>query len=206
MPAAPAENASSKSSTCPPQYSSATTTPPTRILSWGTLKRLSPIAFFGLVASISGIFGPVWPTTPMFSPGVPSFAHPLDIPFTVTNNSFIFDVYALKIECLIIDVRVSDKRGAIARLDGNTVKFPAVHKLGAGEKRSYTCPFQPTMGTLLAEMWGSPDNKVLKAIIQFNIEYRIFFLVFMDLSASSSVFYLDTKTNPPQWTYGAPMH
>jgi hypothetical protein len=127
------------------------------------------------------------------------------MPFTVTNNSAVFDVYGLRIECSIIDVRVSDKRGAIGQFDDSTVKFPTIHNLGAGENRSYTCPFQPTMGMLLAELWGSSENKVVKATIQFNVEYRIFWGL-TGMSGSSGVFSLDTKSNPPQWTYGAPMY
>jgi hypothetical protein len=120
----------------------------------------------GFVATLSSIFGPVWPTTPLFSPGAPSFGHPLDVPFTVSNTSTLFDVYALKINCTIVNVIVSTNR-----FDGNTVSFSAVHILRAGEKRPYTCPFHPSFS--VAEPWGSPENKVLEATIQFNIEYSI---------------------------------
>lgn len=162
-------------------------------------------AMIGLVSGMMSIWGPIWPTEPAFSPGEPSFGQPLDIPFSVTNTSALFNIGNLKIGCVLIDVRISDQSGANAYIEGTTVSVDAISSLTPRETRSYTCPFQTTLYPHLRPFGVSSEHKVIYARIVFDSQYdRIYGL--LEATARSDIFTLDTKTIPPQWTHGAPMY
>jgi hypothetical protein len=59
------------------------------------------VTVLGLVATFVSLWGPLWPTAPLFSPGMPSSGSPFDVPFTVTNRSVIFFIRNLIIHCAL---------------------------------------------------------------------------------------------------------
>jgi len=150
------------------------------------------IALFGL---FYGIFGPPWPTTPEFSPGLPSSGSPLDVPFIVTNHSALFKVIGLSISCRMnsghtLHGKVFNGVTTISASDGNTLR-PA-------ETRSYTCQFNRVITT-------TKGDHFVRAELQFLTEYDSPWPLRPRKHGSSDIFTLNTATSPAQWTPGKPL-
>ena len=110
---------------------------------------------------------------PVFSPGNPSFAQPLDVPFSVTNTSVLFTIYDLEISCVLIDVRITEQSGRNFYFDGTTVGINTVSNLNPQDTRTYTCPLQTTLENFPAPFPISSEHKVFKARIGFDSKYSI---------------------------------
>ena len=152
------------------------------------------VTALGIVGGVYGIWGPFWPTEPSFAPASPSSGVPLDVPFTVTNNSSLFPITDLEIECHLISVRILPHNNI-----GETIlRTRSVNRLSPRENRSYTCPFSQSIGGNAIDY-----TKMVEATIQFVSIY--------DSSwggrtkSFSPKFTLNSRTNPPQWVSGVPM-
>jgi hypothetical protein len=151
-------------------------------------------AIVGLLASLDALWGPVWPTTPLFSPGYPSFGSPFSIPFSVTNRSEIFTIHNIDIHCGIKRITTStngDFSDFSAKLStiNNSILF--------GSTNTYICPFDimfkspPGSKIIYAKstIWGtysSPWPWPFDTPIKFD----------------GGFFTLNTLTSPAQWMVG----
>jgi hypothetical protein len=166
----------------------------------------SLIAFVALsIGVISGLAdilgGPLWPTPPTFSPGLPSSSSPLAVPFDVTNKSSLFDIQNLKIDCGLIGRMENDVGGVLSFGKGDKPAFitisDAFNWLPAGSTRSYTCPFAaPWMMNGMAH----PKIQFLQMILRINFDPHWWVKGPIDVT-----FALDTLTSPPQWKAGSPL-
>jgi hypothetical protein len=151
-------------------------------------------AVIGLVASVAGLWGPIWPTEPIFSSAFPSSGLPLEVPFAVANKSVIFPIRDLNIRCGLISVRTAKNNAvgkiAVAGFGGNI--------LNPRESRTFTCAFHQVF--LL-----SPDDNLISAQVQFISEYKSRLPWKKTTQSESDVFSLNTRTIPPQWTVGTPL-
>lgn len=185
------------------------TLPPSRSYRglWNIGKSLIACAVLviGIVGSIVGIFGPIWPTRPAFSPGYPSFGQPLDVPFSVSNESVIFGIRSLKIRCALLDVKISRSGVGDADLElHNTISVDAEvsQDMRPRETRSYTCPFYGAR-----YFFNIPhDYHLVEAKLGFESTYKSFVPWEGEVMARSDVFFLNNKTWPPQWTRGVPFN
>jgi hypothetical protein len=165
------------------------------------------VASIGLVGSIYGIWGPPWPTEPVFAPGNASLGSPFDVPFLVTNKSALFRLNNLSIICEIIAFEAisSDGKAGI-RTAPNARETKILARgvnpfLAAGESRPFTCPIRGLM--ILGANREDAADKVTKAQIMFISEYD--FILFWHAKSTSGVFTLNTSTTPPQWMPGEPL-
>jgi hypothetical protein len=148
-----------------------------------------------VLASIDGIFGPPWPTPPSFSPGLPSGASPLDIPFGVTNESRLFSIRHLTIVCAINDIKTSTD-DPIDSLEFEVSE--TANKLGPGDSHPYKCAFNQLVKLPIS-------SRMVGGNIHFETEYDSNVPGRGRISSRSKDFYLETLTSPPQWIEGEPM-
>jgi hypothetical protein len=164
-----------------------------RIAEWSLGPPLAVLAF------VYGIWGPPWPTEPIFAPGAPSFGSPFAVPFNITNKSALFDMNNLSISC-----------GLASRIQGEpptggTVGFGqpgkpifgsiagASSRLKAGETRSYTC----AAAALRIDV--GPNPKILFAEMTFESQYDSPWRWGDKKIVRSPTLFLDMATIPPQW-------
>jgi hypothetical protein len=150
-----------------------------------------PVAVLGVLAGIDQVFGPPWPTAPIFDPGTPSFSSPLSVPFYVKNGSILFPVTNLTIICHIIHVDTSDK----GTLDNINIFVAARRTLAAPETKRYICPIKVSYSSGL---------RITSAKIQFISSYDdpLFLPFHVPKLTKSDLFTLDNDTAPPQWLRG----
>jgi hypothetical protein len=170
------------------------------------------IGSLAVAASIVGIWGPPWPTSPEFSPGAPSFALSLDVPFVVTNRSTIFGIHNLTIECHVISAHLkpSEKSLQNATIGIESNPYDPQHPLArnnveANSASSYACPM--TGGPIggFGPTPEFPNDKLSEATIDFLTEYDSRWPWGGRTQSTSGVFTLNIRTNPPQWTQGVPL-
>ena len=68
-----------------------------------------------IVATIIGIWGPLWPTAPTFYPETPSAESPLELSFKVKNRSALFPLRNLQIVCMLVSAPTSCSRTSRGR-------------------------------------------------------------------------------------------
>jgi hypothetical protein len=170
------------------------------------------VILLGVIASIYGIWGPIWPTAPEFSPGAPSFSLALDVPFNVANKSSLFEIRNLTIECHVIFARLSvshkSLRNVTIGIEGRPYdsKQPLTrNNIKAGGVSSYVCPMSGGPIAGFGPTPEFPDDKLETATIEFLSEYDVRLPWRGRAQTSSGVFTLNPKTNPPQWTQGVPL-
>jgi hypothetical protein len=154
------------------------------------------VVAFGLTVVIN-VWGPPWPTEPVFAPGQPSAGSPLDVPFTVTNKSALFAITSLQITCIAVQIDTGPpyfkfKDIGFAVLGSSTLE---VTKSGP-----QTCAFNSTV--IL-----DPNSKLLAAQIKFASRYESPWPweKAKTKTVESDIFTLNTKTSPPQWMQGKPL-
>lgn len=155
------------------------------------------VAVIGLVASIAGIWGPVWPTDPVFSPNAPSFASPLDVSFVIQNKSILFTVNNPKLSCRIFSFHTEDNR---VNIDGGGLRVqvtdaPSATKIKPEGFASYVCPINQLK---------FPGTTIKDAKLSFIVEYDSI-VPQHRTTTESQVFTLNTSTVPAQWTPGEPL-
>jgi hypothetical protein len=172
---------------------------------WSAHKRLWELLIacgvvLGLVASIAGLWGPFWPTEPIFSPGCPSNSSPFDVPFTVSNKSIIFPINDMTITCIIDNVKftVFSKNGSISEYNNINTEVLIGNYIKANDFSSYTCP-------LFKIITIKPDPILKYAQIDFLSEYDSPWPWRKRTQSKSGPWTLDTSTSPPQWTHGTPL-
>jgi hypothetical protein len=153
------------------------------------------VAAVSFIAVIADIWGPIWPTDPIFSPGVPSFGSPLSVPFSVENKSIIFPIKNLSLYCGLIFVRTAHNAG-VAELSVTVQTEP--NELRAPQSRPYTCPFDQKFRL-------EEGDRITYAQIKFIARYDGPFWGRLTEFVTEP-FTLDTSTSPPQWTQGIPLH
>jgi hypothetical protein len=154
------------------------------------------VALFGLVGTAYGIWGPVWPTEPVFVPGPLSFGSSFAVPFVVSNKSVLFDLKAFSITCRVDAKWVNLAGKTLLDLGDAEFVLKNVNLLGAGATGSYTCPFGHAL------IW-IPNSK-LEAQLTFLSEYERPWLRDR-VHATSDVFTLNNDSVPPQWLAGRPL-
>lgn len=151
-----------------------------------------PAVLFGIVASIYGVWGPIWPTVPVFSPIVPSFGSPYDIPFSVSNKSILFPVKNLQIMCHLPFFNDSRQN----RWTDTRVWATAANHLPPSTTQSYVCPFSRNI-----DLGGA---QIVDASIDFQMEYDSPWPWSGRVKNTSSIFTL-SNTQPRAWTPGIPL-
>jgi hypothetical protein len=151
-----------------------------------------PAVLFGVVTGIYGVWGPIWPTSPIFSPGPPSYASPFGIPFTVTNRSLLFPISGLSIGCQLINVTTEHGIG----FAGITMKGTGSNVLDSGQSRPYFCLFDQLV---------QGAGKIHTAEIAFSSEYDAPLLSGKNKTISGH-FVLNSSSFPASWMQGMPLH
>jgi hypothetical protein len=162
---------------------------------WAVGTPLAVMAF-GLTAVIN-VWGPPWPTEPVFAPGLPSAGSPLDVPFAVTNKSALFAITNLQITCIAVQIdtaplNIRFKDIGFAVLDSSALEVT--------NSSPHTCTFNRTV--ILA-----PNSRLSAAQIKFVSRYN-FPWPWEKAKAKtveSDIFTLNTKTSPLQWMQGKPL-
>jgi hypothetical protein len=170
------------------------------------------VILLGVIASVYGIWGPIWPTAPEFSLGAPSFSLALDVPFNVANKSALFDIRNLIIKCHVIFARLSVSHKFLQDVTIGIEGRPydpnnplARNNIKPGGVSSYVCPM---IGGPIAGFGPTPqfpEDKLGTARIEFLSEYDSRLPWSTRVQASSGIFTLNPATNPPQWTQGVPL-
>jgi hypothetical protein len=159
------------------------------------------IVALGIFASIVGIWGPPWPTSPVFSPGLPSYGAAVDVPFEVGNKSLLFGFSNLKISCKVRGRIVSEiaPNGIVLGAD---VAFAArgTNSLSPSSSGTFVCPIRKRIGV------GGKDAADLfqSAQITFLSEYDSR-LLWGRSHAEDGPFTWITTTAPPHWARGVPL-
>jgi hypothetical protein len=170
---------------------------------WLAHKRLWEIliAFgvvLGLAASIDELWGPFWPTEPIFSPGYPSNSFPFDVPFTVSNKSLIFPINDMMITCVADNVKITSFGKTIIEFNNTDTNVLVGNHIKANDSSSYTCP-------LFKLLTIKPDPILKYAKIEFLSEYDSPWPGRKRTQSKSGPWTLDMSTAPPQWTHGTPL-
>lgn len=153
------------------------------------------LLLLGLGQAFVTFRGPFWPTEPTFLPGAPSLGSPMNVPFFVTNKSAVFSLDDLLITCGPLVVVMTGKNvfniGRIGA-QGHNVLRPL-------ETRPFTCRFNRVV--------SFPGAKVEEAHIQFTSAYKSPWPWEPNrrVVSTSSIFTLETATDPPQWMEGVPL-
>jgi len=127
---------------------------------------------------------------PSFSPGAPSYALPLDVPFAVSNKSGWVPIKNLQLTCIIVSMTtIHDNQFSNMELS----IIGADNKIAPGGSESYTCPFSRSI--------SDQNDQIVAATIRFESKYDRWLLPGRETQLSP-VFSLDTATSPPQWTEG----
>ena len=116
-----------------------------------------------IVATIIGIWGPLWPTAPTFYPETPSAELPLELSFKVKNRSALFPLRNLQIVCMLVSAR-SQTNKSFAET-GVTLSQPVVD-LAPGQSEPYSCPLHVAVD--LRE-----GDKIVRAKIDFISQYDL---------------------------------
>ena len=158
------------------------------------------MTLLGLGATVVALWGPFWPTAPIFSPGYPSNSSPFDVPFTVYNKSIIFPINDVTITCSVENVKftVFSKEGSISEFNDITTKVLERNYIKANDSSSYTCP-------LFKIIIIKPDPILKYAKIEFLSEYDSPWPWRKRTQSKSGPWTLDTSTAPPQWIHGTPL-
>ena len=143
-----------------------------------------------IVATIIGIWGPLWPTAPTFYPETPSADSPLELSFKVKNRSALFPLRNLQIVCMLVSAR-SQTNKSFAET-GVTLSQPVVD-LAPGQSEPYSCPLHVAVD--LRE-----GDKIVRAKIDFISQYDSRWPWGGRSKSESEVFTLNTS--PPQWLAG----
>lgn len=151
------------------------------------------LAVVGQTANVLGIWGPPWPTEPVFSPGAPSAGSPFDVPFLVTNKSAFFPIKELSINCRLIFVETAHNN----RIFNSAVAVHAANLIEPMQMRPYTCPFN--------RMINFENDQITAAQIEFRSEYKSPWPFLSKATATSEVFTWNPRTVPPHWAIGIPM-
>jgi hypothetical protein len=152
------------------------------------------VALVGLVSGIYGIWGPPWPTDPVFVPGVPSLGDAFNVPFSVVNKSALFPLRDLELSCSIHSVATSHNN----QYRRFSVEAGSREILRPLESRPYAC----LLNSLFVR---SPDDTITAAEIEFVSDFSSWLPWRGRVHSLSGVFTLNTKTVPPQWMMGRPM-
>ena len=158
------------------------------------------VVSFGIVASIYGMWGPPWPTEPVFSPGPPSFGAAFDVPFRVENKSAFFWLSGLKLMCKV-EGDIPDQPSVTGIVFGpNFVTASGKNVIGPSTSVPYICPLRS------AFRLGNRDAAeiIRHSRVTFLSEYESRFLAGR-VKTEDGPFTLVETTIPPHWERGAPL-
>jgi hypothetical protein len=161
---------------------------------WHWIWRLLAGAIFlaGLAATIAALWGPIWPTAPVFLPGLPSSGEPFDIPFTVKNNSVLFPIKNLTLRCHVVFARTDRNNRDI----DSTFAVNDRTLLDTNESRPFICPLTRVLGNF---------GLMIEGRIYFSAEYESPWPFSDGKYMDSEVFTLNSKSIPPRWDIGTPI-
>jgi hypothetical protein len=100
------------------------------------------LAMVTLIGFVYEVWGLVWPTAPIFLPGVPSSGSAFYVPFSVTNKSILFPIRNLTLGCIILNLET--KHGNIVNTITTIAIDPVTQKralnfIEIGTSDSYIC-------------------------------------------------------------------
>jgi hypothetical protein len=141
-----------------------------------------------VIASIDSIWGAPWPTEPVFAPESPAPRSPLEIPFTVTNESLIFPIRELGLTChLIFSKSLLERSVANAK-----AVIPAGNLIRPRQSRQYACVFN--------DRPGMDPNATVRIGIEIKFESRSPFGG--TVVAESSEYTWKSTVKIPHWVVG----
>ncbi len=187
-------------------------TPPARVAE-STLSRIWH-RFWKLAAGAVGVAGalatlyqlaggPPWPTEPAFSASTAvtpqSAASPFDVSFTVTNESGLFAVRHMRIQCQIVPLDVGLPGAPHLHIDDLRIDTTAMDarlgRHGSGSSGSYVCPLRRAIK--LGEVDGA--DAVINATVIFHTIYESGIIPGRLKTATSDVFRLHYTKSGWQW-------
>jgi len=152
------------------------------------------VAFLlSLAANIVQIWGPPWPTDPMFFAGPYSFDAPFDALFIVQNRSVFFSIRRPQFFCIPLSVHTEDGR---LNLSGENALMGTGAQNGDIAADS-TAPFR-----FVLSQFHFPGTRLKDAQIRLVIEYDSTIPFRGRVRVVSDPFTLDMKLVPPQWVKG----
>jgi hypothetical protein len=161
------------------------------------------VTVLGIVKTV----GPVWPTAPSFSPGLPSFGAAIDIPFTIENRSALFPIKNLEITCVVTVSFLGSPDGLAPQLNNLGVRargLPASlasATSGGFSSGAYLCPLRDAkIG------FGSANaaDRIKSAQLSFHTEYDAV-LPWQSRSVSDEGPFTLVTTVPQYWVKGTPL-
>jgi len=171
------------------------------------------IVILGIVASIAGIWGPIWPTDPEIHPHDVLNGSSFILPFTVQNKSIVFEIPDAEFTCGVDWVFYKDARGskgvfsAIAFVNGN-------FSIAARQTINYQCDASQLVkvnqdGSLMLRNMPFPPQslyaplEVIKMCLWIQVDYKIAGLI--PRKFTSDIFQWPAVANVQQWLEG-PVH
>jgi len=137
------------------------------------------------VAKVLDFVGPIWPTVPEIRPNVVGANNPMDIPFSVTNKSVLFDIKKPVFHCVAVYIRMTRERyifDSVARDHARTIP--------AGTTTQQTCAFQNVF------IFGRNPETIAACIgISVSYEKRWFF----PNAAPMQLYQWHPELNPKIW-------
>jgi hypothetical protein len=101
------------------------------------------VAVIGVIGSVYTVWGPSWPTIPIFSPGPPSYGAAFGVPFQVENKSALFGYFNLKISCKIEGMAKSQiGTGTVGFGENVTFAARGANNLSALSSGPFICPLR----------------------------------------------------------------
>jgi hypothetical protein len=148
-----------------------------------------------------GNWGPPWPTTPSFAPGLPASGSPLDVTFNATNASVLFPVPDLFVECEMVCLRASDssRQPLTSGLRHVYVLAMGTSHLAPGQTMPFRCRLRAQFGLgRPGESDADAFNRITNAQIVLHGDNFNFWTLFLSRhEALSGRFSLNTKRYRP---------
>jgi len=155
----------------------------------------------GLLSGVYGNWGPPWPTTPSFAPGLPASGSPLDVTFNATNASVLFPVPDLFVECEMVCLRASDssRQPLKSGLRHVYVLAMGTSHLAPGQTMPFRCRLRAQFGLgRPGESDADAFNRITNAQIVLHGDNFNFWTLFLSRhEALSGRFSLNTKRYRP---------
>jgi hypothetical protein len=119
------------------------------------------VGLISLIASIDGLWGPIWPTTPDIHPGTPDPVSPFAVPFTIKNRSVLFNVENGSIVCFVDRLKAKDNWLDLTK---NRFRVADGLTLVTEETRPFSCKI------------SVPFFSTEEVVMRFSVEYQVNFI------------------------------
>jgi hypothetical protein len=140
-------------------------------------------------------WGPFWPTYPEIELGLPLSDDPFTFPFEFKNNSLLFSINHLDVECAEWSILMSSN----VQFEGFALKAASNITIPAHSSKILACEF-------ISKATLSPSRTVVYAEIGFDISYASRVPPFGRYGYLSETYTWDARVFPHRWVKGAPMN